>query len=197
MKVLGPTTDFPTWGWGKGNENPREINFGGQWDLITELPQDWGNWLLEGTNKTLCTPGPQRKEQCHHWERLSQTCLWVSRSLWRRRGSTVACRGVRGTEYNCACKSPFEGGCHYPYHSLASGQITEREHSPTHQQKIGLKIYWAWPCPSEQDPDSSTAGSSHQEASTSLLSFSIRGQTEWKSQLQKTNQTDHLDHSLV
>ena len=43
MKVLGPTTDFPTWGWGKGNENPREINFGGQWDLITELPQDWGN----------------------------------------------------------------------------------------------------------------------------------------------------------
>ena len=37
----------------------------------------------------------------------------------------------------------------------------------------------------------------HQEASISLLSLSIRGQTEWKPQLQKTNQTDHLDHSLV
>ena len=24
-------------------------------------------------------------------------------------------------------------------------QIAEREHSSTHQQKIGLKIYWAWP----------------------------------------------------
>ena len=24
-KVLGPTTDFPTWGSSKGNENPQEI----------------------------------------------------------------------------------------------------------------------------------------------------------------------------
>ena len=30
-----------------------------------------------------------------------------------------------------------------------------------------------------------------------LLSSSIRGQTEWKSQPQKTNQTDHMDHNLV
>ena len=34
---------------------PRESDFGGWWGLITELPQDWGNRLLEGTNKTLCT----------------------------------------------------------------------------------------------------------------------------------------------
>ena len=46
------------------------------------------------------------------------------------------------------------------------------------QQKIGLKIYWAWPYPSEQDPVSPTVSLSHQEASISLLSFSIRGQTE-------------------
>ena len=31
----------------------------------------------------------------------------------------------------------------------------------------------------------------------SLLSLSIRGQTEWKLQSQKTNQTDSLNHSLV
>ena len=30
---------------------------------------------------------------------------------------------------------------HYLHHSLVSGQTTRREHSPTHQQKIGLKIY--------------------------------------------------------
>ena len=39
---------------------------------------------------------------------------------------------------------PFEGGRHCPYylhHRLASGQATGREHSRTHQQKIGLKIY--------------------------------------------------------
>ena len=28
-----------------------------------ELTQDWGNRLLDGTNKTLCAPGPRRKEQ--------------------------------------------------------------------------------------------------------------------------------------
>ena len=45
--------------------------------MITELTQDWGNRLLEGTNKTLCTPGPGRKEQGPH-KGLTQTCPWVS-----------------------------------------------------------------------------------------------------------------------
>ena len=31
--------------------------------MIIELTQDWGNRLLEGTNKTSCTPRPRRKEQ--------------------------------------------------------------------------------------------------------------------------------------
>ena len=44
------------------------------WDLLKEvaikptieppeLTQDWGNRLLEGTNKTLCIPGPRREGQ--------------------------------------------------------------------------------------------------------------------------------------
>ena len=74
---------------------------------------------------------------------------------------------------------------------------TGREHSPTYQQKIGINIYWAWHHPSEQDPDSSIASPSHQEASTSRLSLYIRRQTDWKQQLQKTNQIDHWDHRLV
>ena len=81
----------------------------------------------------------------------------------------------------------LQEGCHYHYHRLASGQTTGREHSPANQQKIGLKICWAWSCPSEQDPDSPTASPFHQRASTSLLS--IRGQTQWKPRSQKTNQT--------
>ena len=197
MKVLGPATDFLTWRSGKGTENHREFDFEGQRDLITELTQDWGNRLLESTHRTLCALGPRRKEQWPH-KRLSQTCLWVSRSFRQRRGSTLTCHGVRGIEYNSACISPFEGGCcHNPYHSLASGQTIGRKHSPTHQQKIGLKIYWAWPCPSDQDPDSPTSSPFCQEASTSLLSLPIRRQAEWKPKLQKTNQTDHLDHSLI
>ena len=51
------------------------------------------------------------------------------------------------------------------------------EHSPTHQQKNRLKICWAWPCPSEQDSVSPTVSLSHQEASISLLSLFIEGQT--------------------
>ena len=57
--------------------------------------------------------------------------------------------GVRGTKYNTMLQhadiKPSEGGCyhcyHYSCHSLASGQTTGMELSPTHQQKIGLKIY--------------------------------------------------------
>ena len=52
------------------------------------------------------------------------------------------------------------------------------------------------PCYSEQDPVSPSVSHFHQEASISLLSFSIRGQTDWKPQSQKTNQSDHMDHSL-
>ena len=52
-KVLGPTTGFQPGDLAKGLRTPKEFDFGGQWDLITELTQDWGNRLLEGTNKTL------------------------------------------------------------------------------------------------------------------------------------------------
>ena len=72
--------------------------------------------------------------------------LWVSRSLRWWRGSVVTCCRVEGAECSSVCIGPFDGGrcyLHYLHHSLASSQITGREHSPTHQQKIGIKIYWA------------------------------------------------------
>ena len=81
-------------------------------------------------------------------------------------------------EWSRMCMGPFEGGhhyLHYLHHSLASSEITGREYSPAHQQKIGLKIYWAWPRPSEQDPVSLSVSLSHQEASINLLSLFIRG----------------------
>ena len=52
--------------------------------------------------------------------------------------------------------------------------------------------------PIKQDPVSPSVSLSHQEASISLLlPYSIGGQIDWKPQSQKTNQTDHMDHSLV
>ena len=53
-----------------------------------------------------------------------------------------------GTQCSSVCMGPFEWGLHYLHYlhpSLASSWTTGREHSPTHQQKFGLKIYWAWP----------------------------------------------------
>ena len=122
--------------------------------------------------------------------------MWVDSGLTQCQGHWIQ----QSQEPQLTGISHLEGGqhyCHYPCHSLASGQTTGREHSPTHPQKIGLKIYWIWPHPPEQDPDSPTVSPSHQEASRSLffshrslLSLFVRGQTEWKAQSQKTNQTD-------
>ena len=66
---------------------------------------------MEGTDKTLCTPGAKRKEQC---PQKTESDLPVS-----------------------VQESHVEAWVN----SLASGQTTGREHSPTHKQKIGLKIY--------------------------------------------------------
>ena len=110
---------------------------------LPELTQDWGSRLLEGTNKSLCTPGPRRKEQWPH-KRLTRTCPLVSRSLQQRCGSGVACCRVGGTECSIACMGSFEEDHHYLHYlhqSLASGQTTRKKPSTPHQQKIGLKIY--------------------------------------------------------
>ena len=148
--------------------------------------------LLEGTNKTLCAPGPRRKEQWPH-RRLSQTCLWVSRSLQRRRGLTVACRGIRGTEYNSPGPSSFEGVCHYPYHSSASG----REHSPIHQQKIGWKIYWVWPHPSEQTQIPPQPVPPIRKCPQASYPYPSEGRQNGNHSYRKLNQIGHLFHSIV
>ena len=64
--------------------------------------------------------------------------VWVSSSLlqgW-------------GTECSSACMGAFEGGrhyLHYLHYSWVSDQTPGRKHSPTHQQKIELKIYGVVP----------------------------------------------------
>ena len=86
---------------------------------------------------------------------VSLDFLLLHSSLWQWCGSAVACCRVGGTDWGSVCTQSFVVCCHYLHylhHSLASSQTTGREYSPTHRQKIGLKIYWTWPCPSEQDP---------------------------------------------
>ena len=57
----------------KGLRFPRECGFEGQLDLITELPEDWGNRLFKGTNKTLSHQDPG--ERSSDPTTASQTCL--------------------------------------------------------------------------------------------------------------------------
>ena len=78
---LYPTTDFPTWGSNKGTENPQGIELwrsaGFDYRTSTGL---WKQRLLEGTNKTLCTPGPRGKSRdpTKDWARPACECLRVS-----------------------------------------------------------------------------------------------------------------------
>ena len=168
------------------------------WDAWKEDVHPWRDPTLGGHKQNLVHTRTRRKQWPH--KRLTETCLWVSRSLQQKCGPAVACCRVGSTECSSVCTGPFGGShhyLHYLHHSLASDQITGREHSPALQQKIGLKIYWEWPRPSQQDPVFPSVSLSHQEASISLLTFSIRGQTDWKPQSQETNQSDHVDHSFV
>ena len=144
--------------------------------------------LLEGTNKTLCAPGPRRKELTIQ-ETEPDLPVSLQKSL-QDQGHWLQ------QSWNCWPKSFWKRSALPPLPYLRFN--LRPNYSPTHQQKIGLKIYWAWPHPLEQDPVSPTVSLTHQEASINLfLTLSLRGQTEWKTESQKTNQTDHMDQGLV
>ena len=74
---------------------------------------------------------------------------------------------------------------HKSFKRQNSGQTTVREHSPDHQQKIGLKIYWTWPCPSEQDLNSPTVILAHQETSISIYPYPSEGRQNENRKLNK------------
>ena len=64
-----------------------------------------------------------------------------------------------------------------------------KEYNPTHQQKIGLKIYWAWSPRSEQDPVPPQSVSPIRNFHKPLIL--IHQRADRKPQSQKTNQTSH------
>ena len=79
---------------------------------LSELTQDWGNRLLDGTNRTLCAQGPRSKEQCPPQENDPDFPISVQESpaeAWVGGGLLQG----QGTEGSSACLGPFEGGHHY------------------------------------------------------------------------------------
>ena len=121
---------------------PREFDFGSQWDLITELTQDWGNRLLGHKQNFVCTR-IQKKGAVTSQETDPVLPVSVQESAAEGWVGSGLRQGWGHRVWQCVHRT-FEGGhhhLHYLHHSLASGQRTGREHSPAHQQKIGLKIY--------------------------------------------------------
>ena len=100
-------------------------------------------------------PEKKNSDPTRDWPRLLCECPGVSSGGVDRWWPAA---GLRHWMQQCGsvCMGPFERGyryLHYVHHHLVSGQTIGKEHShPTHQLKIGLKIYWARPCPTEQDP---------------------------------------------
>ena len=88
------------------------------------------SWMAQTKHKKCVkqNPGEKSSDFTRDWFRTSRSLRW-------RCGLAVACCMVGCMEYGSACTAPFGGGhCifHYLYHSLISGQTTEREHSPAH-----------------------------------------------------------------
>ena len=138
-------------------------------------------YILHAYYKTLCTPGSRIKgsDPTRDWAKLACVCLRVSgRSMgWR----------WPAVNLGALTTTVLEG--------LASWlKSFWRRSLPSAENWIKDLLNMALP---EQGPVLPTARPFHQEAYTNLLSSSIRGQTEWKPQSQKTNQTDHMNHSLV
>ena len=72
----GPTSRFSAGDQANRQVIPRDSDFESQWDLIIEIPWDWGKQetlLLEGTNKTVCPPGPRGRSSkpTGNWVRLA------------------------------------------------------------------------------------------------------------------------------
>ena len=96
-KVLGPTTEFPNWGSSKGTEKPQGIWLWRPVGFDYRTSTGLGRQSLGGHKQSLVLTRTQEKGVVTPPKRLSQTRLWVSRSLWCRRGLTMTCCRVRGT----------------------------------------------------------------------------------------------------
>ena len=105
-EVLGPTTDFPTWGFSKGTENPPgnfTLKVSGIWLQTSAGLGNRDSWRAQTKPCVHQDPGESSTDPTRD---LSQACQWVFGSLWRRRGPAAACCSVRGT----ACSGPGRCG---------------------------------------------------------------------------------------
>ena len=126
-------------------ELPRKLTLktSGIWLQSFHRTGEIDSWRAQTKPCMQQNPGERKSDPTRDWARLACECPGGS-------------SGGLGLQWpsgdNSPGISPFKEDCHfhhYPYHSWASVQTTGTVHSPTHQNNIELKIYWAWPHPSE------------------------------------------------
>ena len=110
QKFQGPRQISQTVKSAKDLRTLREFDFEGQWDLITQLPQDWGSRPLEDTTKPWVhqEPGERSSDPTRDWARLACECPGASRRgagwQWPAMGSGALAATVLGATA-CWCKS--------------------------------------------------------------------------------------------
>ena len=114
---------------------------------LPELTQDWeiDSWRAQTQPCVNQNPGERSSDPTRDWPRLAPECLGVS------------CGGVGRLCGCCGVQGHWEGQClqetfwmKSPLSSLPPPWFGLRSNNgegtgPAHQQKIGLKVYWAWP----------------------------------------------------
>ena len=155
-KVLGPTTDFPTWWPGKRTENPQRIWLWKPVGFNYRTSTGLGKQTLGGYKKNLVCSRSQEKGAVPWQETEPDFPVSVQESLGEAWVDSQGHWIQQSWEPWHAARSPSEGGHHYhhyPYHSLASGQTTEKK-QPFPSVKNWTKDLLSMALPLEQDPDS-------------------------------------------
>ena len=178
MKVLSPTSGFPTWGSSNGSRNPQRIRLWrpAGFDCRTSMGLG-GNRdsTLGGHTQSTVHTRTRGKEQWPH-RRLNQTYLLVLEGLLQRQGVAVAHRRNKDTGSRSSGKyslvrallesaiSPTKEPVVFSAGLSQSKQPPGRELSPANQQTSRLKFYWALPTratPSSTHHQSLPSGSLH------------------------------------
>ena len=107
MKVLGPATYFPTWQ--RDWEPPGNMTLEASGIWLQNLHRTGETVSEEHKQNLVCT---RTQEKGAVTPQETDTDLPVS--IQESPAEAAACCRVKGTEYNSAGISPFEGGPHYP-----------------------------------------------------------------------------------
>ena len=140
MKVLKPVWSSPAWGSGPGTRKPQEIWLWRPAGFDYRISKELGTPLLEGTNKTLCAPGPRGKEWWSHWK-LSQIYMSLKVSCrgtcwqWPATRTGALAAAVLGDGFWWALLEVDNSSTRVCRHQnwVTSGQTTGRECNPTQQ----------------------------------------------------------------